>query len=146
MAIHLTRLQPVMHATRPGFLGKSEQRVVSIHPCTHAFAADCGPMGALCANLHPGTPSPLLFYTPATAAAPFIAAPVILAPFHSAACDFSTPVWVWAVLGTCLFLFFGAFDACVCVPAYFDFCRSNNTCLPTIRSHRAQRRCVAAPS
>jgi hypothetical protein len=107
-----------MNAARPGFLGKSEQRVLSILPRTHAFAADCGPMGVLCLNLHPGTSSPLLFYSPSTAASQFTAAPVILAPSYSAACDFSTPVWVWAVVGTCLFLFCGAFDVCISVRAF----------------------------
>lgn len=75
-------------------------------------------MGVLCLNLHPGTSSPLLFYSPSTAATQFTAAPVILAPSYSAACDFSTPVWVWAVVGTCLFLFCGAFDVCVSVRAF----------------------------
>jgi hypothetical protein len=67
---------------------------------------DCGPMGIICTSAEPKDGHhPSRFSVSATFQ--MTPKPVLLTPFHSAACDLSTPPWVWAVLGTCLFLFFG---------------------------------------
>jgi hypothetical protein len=102
-------LQPVMDATRPGFFGNVQPPcagALGIHVRSDDFAADCGPMGIICSNLQPLHASPQQFYSPSSAAT-LPQTPVLLAPFHSDACDFSTPAWVWAVVGTCAFLFCG---------------------------------------
>ena len=71
-----------------------------------ACCTDCGPMGIMCTSAEPKDDHrPSRFSVSATFQ--MTPKPVLLTPFHSAACDLSTPPWVWAVLGTCLFLFFG---------------------------------------
>jgi hypothetical protein len=98
-----------MDATRPGFLGNFQPPCAGALgiPMQHdAFVADCGPIGIICTILQPPHASPQQFYSPSPVA-PLPQTPVLLAPFHSAICDFSTPAWVWAVVATCAFLFCG---------------------------------------
>jgi hypothetical protein len=101
--------QPVLEATRPGFLGNVQRPCADVRSApsrTRSVPADCGPLGVFCSNWDHKRPSPSLFYAP-PASARIPAEPVLLTPALSPACDFSTATWVWAVLGTCIFLFFG---------------------------------------
>lgn len=72
----------------------------------HSCCADCGPLGVFCSSIDSKSPTPSQFYSP-PATARIAREPVLLTPSLSAACDFSTAPWVWAVLGTCIFVFLG---------------------------------------